>query len=168
MSELFSQLGINVPALLAQAANFAVVLLVLTYVVYRPLMKIVADRRRTIEKGLEDAEGAAVALASAEKTKADRIADAESQAFGIVQSAQGSAKKEGEKVLHEMQVKAEAVLANAMRTAEREKQESLAAVEAEAREFVRRVVEKTVAMNPSAVDASLVGQAVAELKKAAL
>ena len=58
MSLLFSQLGISWGALLAQGTNFLIVLVVLWYFVYRPLARIVDERRVKIEKGLADAKEA--------------------------------------------------------------------------------------------------------------
>ena len=165
MSELFTQLGINIPALLAQAFNFAVVLVVLTFVVYRPLMAMVEKRSRDIQKGLDDADEAAGKLREAESMKSEVLSEAEREALALVRAAEGDAKAEGEKVLKEMQGKAEDLVRDAYLFAERQRVESMASVEKEAASFVRAVLEKTVGLDPQAVDNLLVDEALAALKK---
>ena len=56
MSELLSQLGINGKLLLFQAINFAIVLTVLTKLLYKPLLKVMRTRHDRIELGIRGAE----------------------------------------------------------------------------------------------------------------
>jgi len=59
-------LGINLPSLLAQIINFTILLVVLYLLAYKPLLKILDERRRRIQEGLESAEQAKERLARAE------------------------------------------------------------------------------------------------------
>ena len=69
MNELFSQLGIDPKLLLAQGVNFVILLVVLTKFVYKPLMKMVEERRKKIELGIKGGEKAEQIIKQAEQEK---------------------------------------------------------------------------------------------------
>lgn len=52
------QLGIDWRLLLSQAANFALLLIVLSIFVYKPLLKLMHDRQNKINEGLVKAKAA--------------------------------------------------------------------------------------------------------------
>lgn len=54
--ELLSKLGIDWKLLIAQIVNFTILLGVLTYFVYRPLLNLLDARRERIRKAMEDAK----------------------------------------------------------------------------------------------------------------
>lgn len=54
--ELLTKLGINWQLLIAQIVNFGIVLAVLTYFVYRPILNVIDQRRERIRKSMEDAK----------------------------------------------------------------------------------------------------------------
>ena len=56
--ELLSNLGINGKLLLAQIVNFFILLYILKRFAYKPILKVLDDRKEKIEKGLRDAENA--------------------------------------------------------------------------------------------------------------
>ena len=67
--------------------NFAVVLAVLYFFVFKPLFKTVAERTGKIEKGLADAELAGKNLKEATDKQAALIAEAKTEAMNIVKQA---------------------------------------------------------------------------------
>jgi F-type H+-transporting ATPase subunit b len=164
MASLFSQLGISVPALLAQGINFLVVFLVLSYLLYKPLLKLVADRRREIEQGLEDAKSAHEKLGEAEARKAVLLKEAEQIALLKIKEAEKQALLEGEKIMTKTQTKADELLAEAAEVAKRRKLEELGAVEQEAKELIKSIFEKTVKMKPQTVDEALINEAIMAVK----
>ncbi len=54
--ELITTLGINWHMLVAQLINYGVLLAVLTYFLYRPILKVVDDRRTRIKQSMDDAK----------------------------------------------------------------------------------------------------------------
>lgn len=109
MEQLFSTFGIDVKLILAQAVNFGVLFVALSYLLYKPVMKTLDERRAKIAQGVEDAEQAAVALASADEESKKRIGVASSEAEGIVASARETAGSEKTRILKEAEARAEAV-----------------------------------------------------------
>jgi N utilization substance protein A len=53
MEQLFTTFGVNWKLLVIQAVNFTVLLTALSYFLYRPLMKVLDDRKATIAKELK-------------------------------------------------------------------------------------------------------------------
>lgn len=164
MSELFHELGINVPALVAQAANFLVVLIVLTIYVYRPLVKMMDERSKKIAFGIKGAEEAERRLADIAETAKNRKAQSEKEALLLIQEA----KKEGEvaarKIIVEREAKGAGIVEEAREQALRVKAEEMVRVEKEARAFVRAVLEKTVELDPALIDEKLIDQAASLIK----
>ena len=68
--EGISKLGINIPGLIAQLVNFLILLVVLKIFLWGPILKVLDERKRRIEEGLNRAEQAASdALATEEEAK---------------------------------------------------------------------------------------------------
>ncbi|PIR83341.1 hypothetical protein COU19_00945 [Candidatus Kaiserbacteria bacterium CG10_big_fil_rev_8_21_14_0_10_56_12] len=167
MSQLFSQLGIEPVALIWQALNFIVVLVVLFYFVYTPLSELVAERSKKIEKGLEDAVCAAGELSRAEEAFEARLSEAENEALGVMRQAEQDAQAHSQKLVAKGEERATAIVAEARTLAAHARDEEMWALEDRAKEFVTSVLAKTVALDPRAVDEALIAQA-ADLVRAEL
>ena len=63
-------LGINLGYIFVQIFNFAILFLVLRAWVYEPIINMLDNRRKSVEKGLEDARIASDARANAEARRA--------------------------------------------------------------------------------------------------
>ncbi|MBU0750202.1 F0F1 ATP synthase subunit B [Patescibacteria group bacterium] len=109
MEQLFSTFGIDVKLILAQAVNFAVLFAVLTYFLYKPVLKTLDERRAKVAKGVEDADKAAEALAHADEEAKSRIGTAETEAEGIVSQARETAGTEKTRIVKEAEARAEAL-----------------------------------------------------------
>lgn len=81
-------LGVNWKLFIAQLVNFSVVLFIMWKWVYTPLLKIIDARTAKIDKGLQDAEAAAVARSGAEKTSDETIIAARKEAQRILEESQ--------------------------------------------------------------------------------
>jgi F-type H+-transporting ATPase subunit b len=159
MSELFSQLGVNPIALFWQMANFAVVLVVLFYFVYRPLTELVAKRTKKIEEGLADAVRAKEELAQAETVYAEKLGQAEGEAFELVRRAETEASSRAKEIVQKGEERGAGIVAEARTLAESARAEEMRGLEQEAKAFVAAVLTKTVQLDPALVDAKLVEQA---------
>lgn len=81
------KLGLNLGFLIVQILNFAIIMVVLSAWVYKPLMKSLHDRREKIDKGLEDARIAAEARANAEKDANALMAETQAKAAQMIREA---------------------------------------------------------------------------------
>ncbi|MEX2080272.1 MAG: F0F1 ATP synthase subunit B [Dehalococcoidia bacterium] len=88
MGEAFSALGINGPQLLAQVANFVVLLIVLRLTLYKPILRMLDERRQRIAEGLNAAEKARAEAAQAQVNIQAQLDTARREGQELVASAQ--------------------------------------------------------------------------------
>ena len=160
MSELVNQLGIDLKLLLAQGVNFIILLVVLTKFVYKPLMKIVEERRKKIELGVKGGELAKKVIEDAEKTGLGITKKADTQAVAIISEAEKNAQKKAQEIAHQADMKAQQALREAMLIAERKEKEEMEKVRAEAGRLVKEAIIKTVQLKPEQIDEKLIEEAV--------
>jgi F-type H+-transporting ATPase subunit b len=166
MQQLLSQLGIDWHLLLSQAVNFALLLIVLRIFVYKPLLKLLRDRREKIEKGLLQADEAEQRLHEVDLIGKEKIKHAENEAVGILKKTEQDAKTLEEKLLAEAKRKEDdAVKGTAVRLRSQE-EESRRAMEKEAAALVRLAITRTVELSPEKIDDALIAKAVSEAKQA--
>ncbi|HEC94260.1 MAG TPA: ATP synthase F0 subunit B [Candidatus Kaiserbacteria bacterium] len=113
MQQLFSAFGINIKVLLLQALNFGILLVVLTYFFYKPLMRFMEERQRTLTKGIDDAQRAEEKLSEADTVAAKIISDADSKAISIVHNAKDEGKEVRATMTKEAQLRSESILREA-------------------------------------------------------
>ena len=106
--EVISTLGINWQILHAQIVNFAIVLLLLTKFVYRPLLKTIDARREAISKSLQEAEEIAREKEVTEERRQEILTKADEEAGRMLETA----KEEAENMRAELIAKAHAEAAN--------------------------------------------------------
>ncbi len=120
------KLGINLYWLIAQFLAFLVLMLAMRALAYKPLAKILEERRKKIEKGLEDAKAAAQARAEAEQEKEKILAEARQEARKIIAEAAEVAKARKEEILAEAEQQAQNIVREAEEVATKEKEKLLA------------------------------------------
>ncbi len=113
MEQLLSAFGIDWHLLLAQAVNFAIVLIALTYFLYKPVLEMLDKRRELVAKGVEDAREAEVKLASADGEAASRLSVADTEAESIVSSARETANAQKAQIVRDAEERAAAVAKDA-------------------------------------------------------
>lgn len=111
MQELLTQFGIDWKLLAAQVVNFFILLVILRAFAYKPVLKMLADRRKRIEEGIKASDESKRLLAQTDKREKEIILKAEQSALAIVSDAESTAKKEEVRMIAEAQQKANHVLA---------------------------------------------------------
>jgi F-type H+-transporting ATPase subunit b len=105
-----SELGINLPTLLTQIVTFIILLIVLRFVAYKPIMRMLDERSRRIKESMDQAESikeqsartqeeVKKQLEEASREGQERIARALKAGEEVKQKAQEEAKKEAETLL---------------------------------------------------------------------
>ncbi len=113
MDQLFSAFGIDGKLLIAQLINFGVLFVALTWLLYKPVMKTLDERRAKIAQGVEDAEAASAKLATADAEASTRVHTAETEAEGIVALARDAANTEKARIMKEADARAAQVAIDA-------------------------------------------------------
>lgn len=144
MEKLLEAFAIDPRLLLAQAVNFGVLLVVLWYFLYRPVIKVLDERKQKVAQGVLDAEQAAAKLLSAEHEAGETMKGAEKEADNIVSSARDTAVAEKARILKEAEARASAIERDAEA---RSKEDALRTLKESEREIARLAIlaaEKTL------------------------
>lgn len=97
--ELIEKLGIDVKLLLTQIVTFTVLLTILTYLLYKPILNLLDKRKAMIEKNVEDTRRIEERLAQLEKERAEVLAEASKKAMAVIEQAKVHGEDEREKIL---------------------------------------------------------------------
>lgn len=149
-------LGINLGYVFVQIFNFGILFVVLRAWVYKPIIKMLSERREKIAKGLEDARVAAEARANAEAKAEEIIAEAQNKASEIVREATVRA----EEATKDIKVAAE-------KDAAETRKDALADIEEERAQVLGEVRGQIAALAMAATQ-KLVGEALDEKRQRAL
>jgi F-type H+-transporting ATPase subunit b len=93
------ELGIDVKLLIGQVINFLILLFLLTYFAYKPIVKMLNDRREKIAEGLENAKKIKEDLANTEKRVAEIIDGAEKKSAKIIEESTKAANQQKEEIV---------------------------------------------------------------------
>lgn len=99
-------LGIDFKLILAQIFNFVVLLVILKKFLYKPLLKMLDERKKKIEEGLLNAEKIKKELEEIEKRKQKILADSQKEAVALFLEQKKLAQKEKEAMIEEARIKA--------------------------------------------------------------
>lgn len=166
MRELFHQLGLDWKLLLSQAVNFLLVLIILRIFVYKPILKIMKERRAKIEEGLLKAEAADNRLKEINVIAKGKIKEAEQEALSILRQTESKAKVLEAAILEETRRKETDILRNAELIIKGKEKEAEKNFYKEAAEVVKAAVAKTVELSPEIIDETLVKKALENIRHA--
>lgn len=150
------KLGLNLGFFLFQIFNFTILAILLYAWAYKPILKMLDNRKKNIEQQVEDARIAADARSNAEKDAANIISEAQSKAAHLVREATERADSA-----------ARDVKANIEAEAAKEKEAALAEVQQE-RDLILGELRSQVASLAIAAAQKLVGEALDEKRQHAL
>ena len=91
MDKAVEALGLNLPQLIAQIVNFFVLLFILRLVAYKPILKMLDERKQKIAEGLNAAEIARAEAASAQANIQAQLDASRKEGQEIVANAQAIA-----------------------------------------------------------------------------
>ncbi len=166
-ANVLGTLGIDWKLFLAQLINVAIIILVLRTWVFKPLGKMLEDRKKKIEDGLKHAHEADQRLRSAKEQEEATMAEARMEARKIVEDSRGAGEKERlERVEHAKQ-EIDAQVADAKEKIVQERKDALETVRREVGELVMAATKKVSA---GSIDEKshreAIDQAITELEKA--
>ncbi len=139
-----ASLGINLPVLLAQLINFTVLLLLLRYAAYKPIMKMLDERSRRIRVSLEQTEYIKKQAALADQEVRKRLEEAGRQGQDIINRAAKVGEDMRQKAQQEAQIEAEALINRARVEIQRERDEAISSVRKEFADLTVLVASKVI------------------------
>jgi F-type H+-transporting ATPase subunit b len=138
------RLGINLGFLLFQIFNFTIIALVLYAVAYKPIVRMLEERKKKIAQGYEDAQVAAEARANAEQEAEKVMAEAQAQASQVVREATERAETAGREVVAEYEAEAAKAKETALAEAAVERDRMLADVRGQIAALAMAATQKLV------------------------
>lgn len=144
MQEILHAFGIDGRLIIIQIVNFSILMGLLWYFLYTPVLKMLADREAKIKKGVEDAEKAGEALAHAGVERTAIIKGAHSEAGQIVTRATQHGEEKGKMLISEAQAKIEREIESAKKLGEEIKAQALKESEAEIAKLSMLATEKVL------------------------
>ncbi len=118
MADLLQSFGVDWRLLIIQAVNFGVLLVALTYFLYKPILNILDQRRKKIEQGVIDASKAKEKLSKADITAQEIVGKATGKAEEIVLNAKIVAEEKGQEIVETAQERSERILSDAQARAQ--------------------------------------------------
>ena len=138
--DALANLGIDGWGLVLYAVNFGVLMALMHHFVYKPLVRMMDERRNVIKKNVQEAQDLRADLAQkAEAEQAERKQREQALDERILE-AKSMARKEAKTVIDEANQQREAILSQAAKAADETKQAAIAQTEKEILDRVRRVV----------------------------
>ncbi|MBU6310360.1 F0F1 ATP synthase subunit B [Patescibacteria group bacterium] len=131
MGDLVQVFGIDWRLMVAQAVNFAVLVAVLGYFVYGPVMRLLAERAKKIAEGIADAAAAKEEREAAASERSGIVSEARHQAETIIARAQDEGKNERMTIVKQAQDRAAQIVRDADLAAAEGKRKALKDSEAE-------------------------------------
>lgn len=134
--ELISKFGIDWKLLIAQIINFAILLFVLWKFAYKPILKILEERKHKIQKGLDDAKKGEKLLEEMMERETAKMKEAEQRIGKMLEKAQQDAEHMKKEIVTQAHSQAEELLSRAKAQIQEEKDNIVKAVKSEVADIV--------------------------------
>lgn len=120
--EIAKDFGVQLSLLVAQIINFLILLFVLNKLLYKPILKMLAERRKRIEESMKNAADLETRLARLEEEQTAILKRASGEADKLIAESKESGKHLADDMVKEARVQAEKI-------AERAQQQAMAEME---------------------------------------
>jgi F-type H+-transporting ATPase subunit b len=104
------KLGIEPKLLLAQIVNFLIIMVILTKLLYKPILAMLAKRKKEIEEGLQLTEKMRQEEELFEQKKRKMLETTRREAQGIIDEARKSGKEEEKEIIAQAHKEAERII----------------------------------------------------------
>ena len=137
-------LGLNLPGLIAQLVNFTILLIVLRLFLFKPIMKVVDERKRRIEEGLQASEQAAHAAEQSQDESRRVLEEARAEGRELIQRAQETSGRLREELETQARRDADQIVERARAEMALESQRAIQALRSEFADLTVRAAERVV------------------------
>jgi len=163
---VLASLGINGTLFIFQLINFAVVAVILWFLILKPLTQKMSERQKMIDQSIDNAKRIENNLSTSEKKYQERIDQAKIEANKLIDKSQKEAIIAGEGLKEKAKKEIETLVDQAKKNIKIEREEMMNEVKKEAANLVIAAIEKILPEKmDSAKDHKLVDEAIKDLKK---
>lgn len=150
--ELLLKLGIDWKLLIAQIVNFTILVSVLTFFVYRPLLDLLDARRERIRKSIEDAKRVEEQTRELENFRTEQLKKIDQEVGALLERGKRQGETVRDEILAATKREADAILAKGQRQLEEERTRAFHDVQASLAAMIVRMTEKILAREFSPKD----------------
>jgi F-type H+-transporting ATPase subunit b len=143
IEQIATTFGVDWPHLVAQIISFSIVCVLLQRFAYKPVLKMLEERRQQIAQGIADSEKIKAELAHADFQRQEILAQANNQANQLIEEGRAAAARVQQEETQKAISAAEIIIVKAREAAAQEHAAMLAALK---REVGRLVVETSAAL----------------------
>ncbi len=163
--ELLGNLGINTKLFIAQLVNFAILFFVLKKFVYQPLLQVLEERKKKIEKGIKSAEQAERKLAEISEKEKKILEKAQEKAQKILLEAERKAEENRRLATEETTTEINKMMKKADEEIEKKKEQMLTDLKKDLAQLVVSATEKVLVQKiDEKSDEKIIDKAIAEIK----
>lgn len=144
MEQLIEAFGIDIRLIIIQVFNFGILMALLTYFLYKPVLKMLNEREAKIAQGIKDAEEAAKVRGEATEEKKAILTATNKEAEGMVAQAKVFADEKANDIVATAHTKAEQVIKDAALRSEELKAQARKESEAEIAKLAILAAEKVL------------------------
>ena len=137
-------LGINWHGLLGQFISFGILLAVLLIFAYRPITRMLDERRQRIQESMEQAEYVKEQTAKTEKLVQEQLAEARRQGQDVIAQAEQIGERLKEEARQQARQDAEAIVARAQSEIQAQNEEAIARLRQEFVDVAIQAAEKVI------------------------
>src|SRR3990167_5089946 len=145
--DILENFGIQPTLLFAQIVNFIIILYLLKRFFYKPILKVLDERKKKIEESLRNADLISEKLQKTDENSKKIIADSQIQAQNLINDAKREAERIGDKAALDARKTVDQALIDAKIQIEAERQTMQKKVERETLDLVVAVVKKVLKRN---------------------
>lgn len=142
MAELFHNLHIEWPLILAQAVNFLLLLFILTKLLYKPLIARLNERQKIIRESLERAEAMEKKVEQFRSYQQEQLARMRADAQKIIETGHRQGEKEKAGLVESAKKDIEALIARAHGEIKQQKEEMIRSAQAQMAQILVPALEK--------------------------
>lgn len=144
MGAAVEALGLNLPQLIAQIVNFFLLLVILRVLLYKPILKMLDDRKQRIAEGLNAAELARVEASQAQANIQQQLDEARKEGQDMVANAQQIATRIQAEAREQAQRDREAALERATAEIQLERDRAIADLRGEFADITVQAAERVI------------------------
>ena len=142
--ELLTKLGINWQQLIAQIVNFAILVGILGYFVYKPLLNVIDARNERIRKAMEEAKRLEQQAKEMEALRLSELKKIDQEAGAFLERAKEQAEQMKAEMIAQAQKEAEGILRRAKTQIDEDRTKLFVDVQSHLGRMIVRMTEKII------------------------
>ncbi len=142
--ELITTLGIDWKVLIVQLINFGILIVVLSVLVYRPILRLIDDRRERVRKSMEDTKAIENQRREIDEFKLEQMKKIDAECGKFLENAKHQAESVKKEILGNAEKEASAILAKAKAALDEERGRMVREIQGSLSSVVVKMAEKII------------------------